>query len=296
MSQQDFNIETGDANTGLSMRSAINAALQALASLSSGATAPSTTYAYMLWVDTTNNLLKMRNGANSAWITVGTLDQAFLALLTLGTAQTITAQHTFNPGVVGAPFMIGANAVEQKVTSLNADQVDGYDWYEIPKLWRRVYTTTLSAAATSVSITSLLGDTDIMYKLLIRAINGAASGCAYLIRPNGDSTASNYVTQWLYSYSTSVTAAVTSAATGMYFGWVEAISEIFSTEAVLFSKKGYSRRANAFSQVVQGGFMSSLISSARWTNTADEITSIDIVASAANGLGIGTVIELWART
>lgn len=41
------------------------------------------------------------------------------------TPVTITAVHTFNPAAPGAPFILGANAVGQLVTGLNADQVDG---------------------------------------------------------------------------------------------------------------------------------------------------------------------------
>lgn len=68
MSQHDFSI----ANQGFpATRSDLNNALQALASLSAGSTAPSTTYACMLWYDSTNNLLKMRNADNDAWVTLG---------------------------------------------------------------------------------------------------------------------------------------------------------------------------------------------------------------------------------
>lgn len=72
MSQHDFNI----ANQGFpAFRSDLNSALGALASLSSGISEPSTTYANQLWYDTTNDLLKMRNEDNDAWITLAYLDQ-----------------------------------------------------------------------------------------------------------------------------------------------------------------------------------------------------------------------------
>lgn len=67
MSQNDFVI--ANAN-GATVRSDINSALQALASLSSGTSAPSTTYANQLWHDETNDLLKMRDEANTSWITI----------------------------------------------------------------------------------------------------------------------------------------------------------------------------------------------------------------------------------
>lgn len=55
----------------------------ALRSCFSGTSAPSPTVAYMLWADTTNNLLKIRNAADSAWITIGDLTAANLGLLPL---------------------------------------------------------------------------------------------------------------------------------------------------------------------------------------------------------------------
>jgi hypothetical protein len=73
MSQNDFNL----ANQGFpQMRADMNSAFQALASNSSGATAPGTTYAYQFWYDTSTNLLKMRNAANNAFITLAAFDQS----------------------------------------------------------------------------------------------------------------------------------------------------------------------------------------------------------------------------
>lgn len=72
MSQHDLDI----ANQGFpATRADINNALQALGSSNSGATAPSTTYANQLWYDTANNILKIRNEDNDAWISLLYLDQ-----------------------------------------------------------------------------------------------------------------------------------------------------------------------------------------------------------------------------
>jgi hypothetical protein len=73
MSQSNFSIANQLAGPA---RAAISAALQALASNSSGATAPSTTYANMPWYDTSTNIFKMRNEADDAWIELFYLDQA----------------------------------------------------------------------------------------------------------------------------------------------------------------------------------------------------------------------------
>lgn len=65
-----------DNQSGLSFRQDLNNALSALVGLSSGAVAPSTTYGYQLWADTTAGQLKQRNAANSAWVVIGTLGTA----------------------------------------------------------------------------------------------------------------------------------------------------------------------------------------------------------------------------
>jgi hypothetical protein len=82
-----------DNATGAAFRSDANNALAALVSNSSGATAPTTTYAYMMWADTTTGLLKIRNAANSAWVTVGTLASAYLGLGSLAASQTWSAMQ-----------------------------------------------------------------------------------------------------------------------------------------------------------------------------------------------------------
>jgi hypothetical protein len=71
MAQHDYVIANG---TGAAVRSDINNGLAAIVSNNSGATAPSTTYAYQWWADTTTGLLKLRNAANNAWITLFQLD------------------------------------------------------------------------------------------------------------------------------------------------------------------------------------------------------------------------------
>jgi hypothetical protein len=71
VSQSDYVVSNG---TGAAVRSDINGQLAAIVTQNSGATEPTTTYAYMRWADTTAGVMKMRNGANSAWITLYQLD------------------------------------------------------------------------------------------------------------------------------------------------------------------------------------------------------------------------------
>lgn len=112
MAQHDMNI----ANQGFpAFRSDLNDALSALVSNSSGATAPTTTFAHQFWLDTsvTPNVLKQRNADNDAWIEVGEVDQTadtFKAKSVVGGVydtgdQTIAGTKTFS----SAPVVPGLN-------------------------------------------------------------------------------------------------------------------------------------------------------------------------------------------
>ncbi|HRQ68525.1 MAG TPA: hypothetical protein P5031_08180, partial [Candidatus Syntrophosphaera sp.] len=78
MSQHDYVIDNG---SGAAVRSDINSAFQALVSTNAGATEPSTTYAYMLWADTSTGTLKMRDGTNTTWVTLGDFTAAHMGHL-----------------------------------------------------------------------------------------------------------------------------------------------------------------------------------------------------------------------
>jgi hypothetical protein len=84
MAQADYVVANG---TGAAVRSDLNGQLAAIVSNNSGVTEPSTTYAYQWWADTTTGLLKIRNAANNAWITLFQLDGEWTTLaLENGTA------------------------------------------------------------------------------------------------------------------------------------------------------------------------------------------------------------------
>ncbi len=68
---------------GAAFRSDLNDQLMALGTLSSGSSAPSTTYAHQLWADTSANKLKVRNSANNSWLEIGDLTAANLGLAPL---------------------------------------------------------------------------------------------------------------------------------------------------------------------------------------------------------------------
>jgi hypothetical protein len=104
MSQHDYVIANG---TGAAVRSDLNNALAAIVSQNSGATEPATMYAYQWWADTTTGMLKLRNAANNAWITLRELD---------GTL-------TIEDGTAGSPGLAFADDLNTGIYSPGADQV-----------------------------------------------------------------------------------------------------------------------------------------------------------------------------
>lgn len=99
MAQHDYTIAN---DSGANVRADLNNALAAIVSQNSGATAPSTTYAFQWWADTTTGLLKLRNAANSAWVTIGTMADTNLGLATLASPSfTGTASFAGNINMTG---------------------------------------------------------------------------------------------------------------------------------------------------------------------------------------------------
>jgi len=96
MAQHDYNIAN---QSGADFRADLNNALLAIATVNSGSTEPSTTFAHQLWVDTSSSVLKIRNAADNAWITTGvsiTASNTFTGDLTGNVTGNLTGNVTGN--------------------------------------------------------------------------------------------------------------------------------------------------------------------------------------------------------
>lgn len=126
---------------GAAFRADLNNALGAIATNNSGATAPSTTYAYQWWPDTANGILKQRNSTNTGWVsildlatgtpvsstTVGansyisSLGNNTSTIYTTGgtsTAYTITPAPTYSAYATGMSFMVNFSAASGAAPTL----------------------------------------------------------------------------------------------------------------------------------------------------------------------------------
>ena len=104
MAQHDYVIANA---SGSSVRADINSMALAISSNNSGSSEPSTRYAYEFWTDTSNNVVKIRNGANNAWITL---------------PFSITANNTvdINGGAIDGTPVGGSTASTGAFTTLTA--------------------------------------------------------------------------------------------------------------------------------------------------------------------------------
>lgn len=119
MSQHDLNIAN---QSGAAFRADLNNALAALVTLSSGATAPTPTFAYQFWADTTTGILKIRNAANTAWIDIGSLSASGLGLLSRA-GGTLTGVLAAVLGTASAPGYAFSGDADTGMYSPGANQV-----------------------------------------------------------------------------------------------------------------------------------------------------------------------------
>jgi len=120
-----------DNSTGANVRADINEIFDAILTVNSGSTSPSYAKAYTLWADTNAGTMKIRNGANNAWIELFQLD----GTLTLedGSASTpaLAFRDDLNTGIFSSAadtFNVATGGVERMelgaTTVFNEDGAD----------------------------------------------------------------------------------------------------------------------------------------------------------------------------
>lgn len=107
MAQHDYDLAN---QSGAAFRSDLNNALLAVVSLNAGASEPSTTFAYQLWYDTTNDVLKIRNSGNTAWITLRDKLGFYWADSGTADAMAITPSPAYTTYAAGMNFLVKKSA------------------------------------------------------------------------------------------------------------------------------------------------------------------------------------------
>lgn len=133
MAQHDYNIANAG---GAAVRADINAALQALLTTNSGPAAPSPTAPFMMWFDTANTRLMIRNAGDTAWL------EYTQALASIAEAQAGTnAVNAITPATLKA-------AQIRLATSVASTSGTAIDFTGIPT-WARRVTVMLVEVSTS---------------------------------------------------------------------------------------------------------------------------------------------------
>lgn len=114
MAQHDYAIANG---VGAVVRSDLNDVLEAIATNNSGAAAPETTFPHQWWFDSTNDILKQRNGANSAWVSVGAKDGSGWRPFFNGTELTLMGQAEAEAGTSTTPRITNALRMAQAIAA-----------------------------------------------------------------------------------------------------------------------------------------------------------------------------------
>lgn len=143
------------------------------------------------------------------------------------------------------------------------------------------------SAVSSINTGSILnGDVDGWYTIIIMCVSGADA--THYIRPNGD-TGANYGFLGTYAISTTVASASATGGTGMWAGYNKTSKSSLSV-FTMYAKSGAVRLGNATCASSINGTGVELLYGicSVWNNTADNITSMKIEPSRANGFGVGT--------
>jgi hypothetical protein len=159
--------------------------------------------------------------------------------------------------------------------------------------WERIYSTTLTSAATSVTISSLNGNSDVLYRLRIRPIAGADS-TRFSMLVNSD-TGFDYGYQFIRGTNTDISAVRWPGDNNWYLRYSNYTTAYAGLiDVLIHAKSGYVRTmiCKTVDAITGTTITTASLWGQSWNNTADNITSLTIFSDKTNGLGIGTIIEL----
>jgi hypothetical protein len=191
---------------------------------------------------------------------------------------------------------IGSRVILLKKVSNSGLATGELDIHGVVKnAWQEVYTTSLLSTASSVTISGLTGNSDVLYRLRARVVAGRSGDTNYNIALNND-TAANYGGQIVYGANTAVTAYRGTTNTGIlatYFA-TRAVGREAVLDGLLYAKSGYLRTGIGTITIDVNGttIEGSSLDGGVWNNTADEITLMVFTCDQTGGLGIGTEISL----
>lgn len=150
MAQHDYDIAN---QNGASLRQDLNDVLAAIISNNSGPTAPAVTEPYMFWPDTTAGVMKQRNAANTAWVSLFSFGASLLSS-TNNLSDVANASTAFT-NIKQAASTTTTGVVEKATpTEMNNGTADKYPDAQLVKS----FIDTLSKSITGLVVTNNADD------------------------------------------------------------------------------------------------------------------------------------------
>lgn len=165
-------------------------------------------------------------------------------------------------------------------------------------MWTLVERYEAPSDVTSYTFTGLDGNTARRYLIVANIIAGVTADTVYMVRPNADS-GSNYNNQRLFVLDAGSPAGDNGGAvgsTGMCLGANKTtVGNVSFVKFEMHAKSGLIRNYISEYNHTYAANDVGYLTTARgfWTNTADNITSLQILADQATGIKTGSIIELW---
>ena len=231
------------------------------------------------------------------WVYATVANRAFLNLSD-GVASTTSSAHTGSSTWewLTVTRTLDASATEATAHLLvaNGDTSAYFDGAICRETSTIASTTSLdNFEATSITISGLTGNTDVLYRLRIMGVSGTDVTAGNLMRLNNDTTSNICGYQYLQGTNTA-TNAQRGTANFIPGGGFSASGQTSLCESLIYAKSGFVRTAitEFTSGILTTTVGGSELWGCSWNNTADEVTSIVISNATANGMAIGTEITL----
>lgn len=213
-------------------------------------------------------------GSSVKGLQSGVVDDYWKNTADNATTLTITYSNSGNADAEIVVFATPKNSSQGDWELINAHEFTGEDLGTVPHVFG-----------------GLNGDVDEQYKVSFSNVL-STSVMNLLVRPNGDS-GTNYISQNLYNQNGTVSAEKLTTEAGMKFTRGGGTSLPINGEIVIDSVSGQKRLATGSAAVVSNnphngrkGFW--------WSNTADNITSLEL-AAALTGESVTGVVRLYRR-
>lgn len=230
-------------------------------------------------------------------------------LLTVAAGRIVIGANVLGVGLdgilitdAGAVRRVELGEVSAGVFALNVRDSGGVlitDEGQVTQRWQKIRETDIIANTQFYDVGGLDGNTDKEYYIWAKWIGGpgAAVGMNYGVRPNGAGGA-NYSFQTIWGIGGTPGASLNNAFDHMWMGRADAAGQISQGECFLYAESGNPRMGLAlFSAMVTAGgnFGRGYTAFTTWHDSGANIVSLRFWADNANGIGIGTHIEVWRR-